>query len=112
MVSLTMHLHRFVRKVELTEAEWLEGIERLIETGHMCDDKCREFMLLSDMLCVSMLTGALNNRKPFGATEVIVFGPFHVSDSNRWAGRKNTASGWPSCLVSGACPFHATGGRI
>lgn len=77
MSSLIRHLHAFVREVELTEAEWFEGIKFLTATGHMCDDKRQEFILLSDTLGVSMLVDAINHRKPAGATETTVFGPFH-----------------------------------
>jgi hydroxyquinol 1,2-dioxygenase len=48
--SLVRHLHDFAREVKLTEAECLAGIEFLTATGHMCDDKRQEFILLSDML--------------------------------------------------------------
>ena len=77
MTSLIRHLHAFVRDVELTEAEWFEGIKFLTATGQMCDDKRQEFILLSDTLGVSMLVDAINHRKPAGATETTVFGPFH-----------------------------------
>ena len=79
--SLVTHLHDFVRDVKLTEAEWMQGIEFLTATGQMCDAKRQEFILLSDTLGVSMLTVALNQAKPAGATEATVFGPFHVDDA-------------------------------
>lgn len=81
--SLVQHLHDFVREVRLTEAEWMQGIEFLTATGHMCDDRRQEFILLSDTLGVSMLTVALNQARPAGATEATVFGPFHVDDAPR-----------------------------
>jgi hydroxyquinol 1,2-dioxygenase len=77
MTSLVRHLHDFVRDVELTEAEWFEGIRFLTDTGHASDDKRQEFILLSDTLGVSMLVDAINHRHPEGATESTVFGPFH-----------------------------------
>ncbi|HEX6707470.1 MAG TPA: dioxygenase [Albitalea sp.] len=83
LVSLVTHLHDFVREVGLTEAEWAEGIRFLTATGHMCDDQRQEFILLSDTLGISMLTVALNHRKPPGATEATVLGPFHVDDAPR-----------------------------
>ena len=43
----------------------------------MCDDRRQEFILLSDTLGVSMVTDLMSNRKPAGATESTVFGPFH-----------------------------------
>lgn len=78
MASLIKHLHGFVREVELTQAEWEFAIEFLTRTGQMCDDKRQEFILLSDTLGVSMLVDAIQHRRPPGATENTVFGPFHV----------------------------------
>src|SRR5437879_3519139 len=43
----------------------------------MCSDKRQEFILLSDTLGVSMVVDLINHRKPQGATESTVFGPFH-----------------------------------
>ena len=77
MQSLVRHLHAFVKDVELTEAEWFAAIQFLTDTGHMCDDKRQEFILLSDTLGVSMVVDLINHRKPEGATESTVFGPFH-----------------------------------
>jgi hydroxyquinol 1,2-dioxygenase len=76
MESLVRHLHAFVREVELTPAEWLEGIRFLTRTGQMCDDKRQEFILLSDTLGVSMLVDAIANRTTGGSTESSVLGPF------------------------------------
>ena len=45
----------------------------------MCNDWRQEFILLSDTLGVSMLVDAINNRKPSGASESTVLGPFHVA---------------------------------
>jgi hydroxyquinol 1,2-dioxygenase len=78
MTSLIKHLHAFVREVELTEAEWFAGIEFLTATGQKCDDKRQEYILLSDTIGVSMLVDAINHRKPGGATESTVLGPFYV----------------------------------
>jgi hydroxyquinol 1,2-dioxygenase len=78
MTSLIRHLHAFVREVELTEEEWFTGIQFLTATGQKCDDKRQEYILLSDTLGVSMLVDAINHRKPSGATESTVLGPFYV----------------------------------
>lgn len=78
MTSLTKHLHGFIKEVEPTNAEWMAGIKFLTETGQMCSDWRQEFILLSDTLGVSMLVETINNRKPSGATETTVLGPFHV----------------------------------
>ena len=76
--ALIRHLHDFVREIEPTQAEWAAGIAFLTRTGHMCDDKRQEFILLSDTLGVSMLVDAINHRQPAGATETTVLGPFYV----------------------------------
>jgi hydroxyquinol 1,2-dioxygenase len=93
--ALVRHLHDFVREVRLTEAEWMQGIEFLTATGHMCDDKRQEFILLSDTLGVSMLTVALNQARPPGATEATVFGPFHVDDAPHVEAGADIAGGAP-----------------
>jgi len=76
--ALVRHLHAFVREVRPTQKEWEWGIDFLTRTGHMCDDKRQEFILLSDTLGVSMLVDAINHPVPEGATETTVLGPFYV----------------------------------
>jgi hydroxyquinol 1,2-dioxygenase len=68
MTSLVQHLHAFAREVQLTEAEWFEGIRFLTDTGHITDAKRQEFILLSDVLGLSTLVTALNHRKSRGCT--------------------------------------------
>jgi hydroxyquinol 1,2-dioxygenase len=77
MLSLISHLHAFVKEVQLTEAEWFQAIEILTEAGKMCSDKRQELILFSDTLGVSMVVDLVDHRKPDGATESTVFGPFH-----------------------------------
>ena len=77
MISLTRHLHGFIREIEPTEEEWLAAIRFLTATGQKCDDQRQEFILLSDTLGATMLVDAINNRKPSGATESSVLGPFY-----------------------------------
>jgi hydroxyquinol 1,2-dioxygenase len=77
MLSLIGHLHAFVKEVNLTEAEWFQAIEMLTKAGHMSGDKRQEFILFSDTLGASMVVDLLSHRKPDGATESTVFGPFH-----------------------------------
>jgi protocatechuate 3,4-dioxygenase beta subunit len=78
MTSLVKHVHAFARDVQLTEEEWFEAIKFLTATGQKCDDKRQEFILLSDVLGLSMMVCALNHRTPPGATEATVLGPFFV----------------------------------
>lgn len=78
MTSLVKHLHDFAKEVELTPEEWLYGVEFLTATGKICSEERQEFILLSDTLGLSMLVDAINNRRPEGATENTVLGPFYV----------------------------------
>jgi catechol 1,2-dioxygenase len=78
ITSVISHLHAIVKEVEPTTAEWMTALEFLTRTGQICNAKRQEFILLSDVLGVSMLVDAINHRKPSGATESTVLGPFHV----------------------------------
>jgi hydroxyquinol 1,2-dioxygenase len=103
MTSLIRHLHGFIRETELTEKEWLTAIQFLTATGKKCDDKRQEYILLSDTLGVSMLVDAINHRKPGGATETTVLGPFYIGgakDMSMWADIAGDAPGEPA-YVSG-----------
>jgi len=103
MTSLVQHLHAFAREVKLTEQEWATAIAFLTAVGHITDDKRQEFILLSDVLGLSMLVTAQNNAKPPGCTEATVFGPFFVEGAPQYengADISNGAKGAP-CFVSG-----------
>lgn len=77
MSSFIRHMHAFIREVDLTEEEWMSGIQFLTRTGQICDDKRQEFILLSDALGVTMLVDAINHRLLGVATESTIFGPFY-----------------------------------
>ena len=79
ITSLIKHMHAFVKDVELTEEEWFKAIMFLTRTGQTCDDKRQEFILLSDVLGVSMLVDAINHPKSGRGTDSTVLGPFYVS---------------------------------
>jgi protocatechuate 3,4-dioxygenase beta subunit len=81
LTSLVRHLHAFIRDVNLTEAEWLAGIQFLTAVGQKCDARRQEFILLSDTLGATTLKDILNNRKPPGATEYTILGPFHRANA-------------------------------
>jgi len=76
ITSAVKHLHAFAREAELTEEEWFDGIKFLTAVGQKCDDKRQEFILLSDILGLSMMIVALNHKTVPGATEATVLGPF------------------------------------
>jgi hydroxyquinol 1,2-dioxygenase len=91
--SLVRHLHDFVREVQPSQAEWGEAIAFLTRTGQMCSDTRQEFILLSDVLGVSMLVDAINHRQPGGATETTVLGPFYVEAAPEFALGADIAAG-------------------
>ena len=67
----------------------------------MTTGKRQEFILLSDVLGLSMLVIAQNHRKPAACTEATVFGPFHVDGAPEYplgADIANGAQGEP-CFV-------------
>jgi hydroxyquinol 1,2-dioxygenase len=79
--GLVRHLHAFARDVRLTSDEWDYAIAFLTRTGQISDDKRQEFVLLSDVLGLSMLTIGINAPSDPLATESTVFGPFFVHDA-------------------------------
>lgn len=102
--ALVRHLHAFVREVRLGEDEWNTAIEFLTAAGHITDDRRQEFILLSDVLGVSMQVVAVNNEAYANATEATVFGPFFVSDAPEIGQGEDMAFGavGEACWVEGS----------
>ena len=111
LTALVRHLHEFAKEVQLTDREWEAGIEFLTATGQKCDDLRQEFILLSDVLGLSMLVETINHRAVRDATEQTVLGPFHVVASpERTLGASiDLAGAGIPCLVAGS--VRDTGGR-
>ena len=117
LTSLVRHLHAFVRHTEPTIAEWERAIDFLTATGQKCDSERQEFILLSDVLGISMLVETINNRStvpgrgglgrpsPQGstATESTVLGPFHMVASPRRAlgDTIDLVGTGPQCVLEG-----------
>jgi hydroxyquinol 1,2-dioxygenase len=78
--ELVKSLHDYVSKTDLTFEEWEYTMDFLTRTGQKCTDIRQEFILLSDVLGVSMLVDAVNHREREGATETTVLGPFYVGE--------------------------------
>jgi hydroxyquinol 1,2-dioxygenase len=93
MQSLVKHLHGFARDVDLKQDEWLMAVDWLARTGKLSTEKRQEFILLSDVLGISMLVDAINHRFPEGATPSTVVGPFHIDDSPELPMGANVAEG-------------------
>lgn len=103
MQSLVKHLHGFAREVDLKQDEWLAALDWLAQTGKLCTDKRHEFILLSDVMGISMLVDAMNHRFPEGATPSTVIGPFHIDDSPELPMGANVAEGFAgeTCFLVG-----------
>lgn len=101
--SLVRHLHAFVRETGLTEEEWAAGIDFLTRVGHITTEQRQEFILLSDVLGVSMQVIGVNHPATGAATESTVFGPFFVQDSPSYACGDDLANGAPGepCYLAG-----------
>jgi hydroxyquinol 1,2-dioxygenase len=103
MSVLVKHLHAAVKEIEPTHEEWLAAIKFLTDTGHMCTDWRQEFILLSDVLGISMLVDSINNRRPSGATPNTILGPFYV------AGAPHYDKGANICLDGKGEPMQVNG---
>ena len=103
MTSLVRHLHAFLREARPTQAEWQRGIDFLTAVGHMTDERRQEFILLSDVLGVSMQTVMVNSAPHADATEATVLGPFFLDDSPHVELGGDVAGGAPGqpCWVEG-----------
>ncbi|KAK3381025.1 Intradiol ring-cleavage dioxygenase [Podospora didyma] len=78
---LVHHLHDFARETRLSTQEWMTGIEFLTAVGQTCTDVRQEFILLSDVLGLSLLVDAIDHPKPPASTEGTVLGPFHTHEA-------------------------------
>ena len=103
MQSLVRHLHGFAREVRLTEQEWQAAVAFLTRCGQITDERRQEFILLSDVLGLSMLTVAINAAPESAATESTVLGPFFTAGSPEVPLGGDLAAGasGPPCWVEG-----------
>ncbi|MEM6110649.1 dioxygenase [Mycobacterium sp. 050272] len=80
LCAVVRHLHDLIREVGLADSEWQTAIDFLTRTGQMCTSQRQEFILLSDVLGVTMLVDAVNSRRDETATGNSVLGPFFRED--------------------------------
>ncbi|WP_406021631.1 hydroxyquinol 1,2-dioxygenase [Nocardioides sp. NBC_00850] len=101
--SLTRHAHSFVTEVGLTFEEWESAIDFLTRTGQKCDAVRQEFILLSDVLGLSMQVETLNDVELPDATDSTVLGPFHMVDSpvRELGANISPASTGQKCVIHG-----------
>jgi len=129
MQALVRHLHAFASEVRLTEEEWFTAIDFLTRTGQISTETRQEFILLSDVLGLSMLVVGMNHPHDVGAgitgsgeavetlgggngsrgsaathaTEATVFGPFYVEGAPLIENGGDLSNGAPGepCFVEG-----------
>ncbi|WP_330462040.1 6-chlorohydroxyquinol-1,2-dioxygenase [Streptomyces sp. NBC_00820] len=103
LTALVRHLHGFARETRLTQGEWERAIGFLTATGQACTDTRQEFVMLSDVLGLSMLVETLHEHGAPGATESTVLGPFHMTASPPRAlgATIDLVGGGEPCVVSG-----------
>ena len=87
--TLVKHMHAFVKEARPTMDEWMYGINFLTRTGQLCNDWRQEYILLSDVLGISMLVESLNHHKMSGETESTVLGPFYIPNAPRYPNGAN-----------------------
>ncbi|KAF2145127.1 uncharacterized protein K452DRAFT_295670 [Aplosporella prunicola CBS 121167] len=108
---LVTHAHDFARETRLSTDEWMTGIKFLTEVGQICSDVRQEFILLSDIIGLSLLVDSIDHPKPRASTEGTVLGPFHTHDAESEA-NGSTISHDPDgepCLV--LCSVKDTAGK-
>jgi hydroxyquinol 1,2-dioxygenase len=102
-VCLVQHLHKFAREVRLTGEEWLTAMEFLERAGKISSPTRQEFVLLSDILGLSMLLDKINQHGGPSATDSALLGPFYVE------GRPTVANGADISGGVGGTPMFVTG---
>ncbi|OTB01848.1 hypothetical protein M426DRAFT_210824 [Hypoxylon sp. CI-4A] len=81
MSRLVTHIHDFARETRLSTDEWMLALNFLVGCGQISTDVRHEFILLSDILGLSLLVDSINHPKPPLSTEGSVLGPFHTHDA-------------------------------
>ncbi len=79
------HVHAIVREAKITHDEWWQAIDFLTRAGQMCSDSRQEFILLSDILGISMLVDAIDHVGGPGLSESTVLGPFYAGQQRELA---------------------------
>jgi protocatechuate 3,4-dioxygenase beta subunit len=78
---LVSHVHDFARETRLSTNEWMAAIQFLTKVGQISSDVRQEFILLSDVIGLSLLVDSIDHPKPASSTEGTVLGPFHTHEA-------------------------------
>jgi hydroxyquinol 1,2-dioxygenase len=82
-VTLVRHLHDFAREVRLTGEEWFTAMDFLERVGKISSPTRQEYVLLSDILGLSVLVDQINSHKGPCVTDSTLLGPFYVEGRPR-----------------------------
>jgi protocatechuate 3,4-dioxygenase beta subunit len=102
MERLVNHLHDFARETRLSTSEWMAALDFLVKVGQISSDVRHEFILLSDILGLSLLVDAIDHPKPPSSTEGSVLGPFHTHEAEEiqnGSGMSSDPAGEPCVVV-------------
>jgi hydroxyquinol 1,2-dioxygenase len=75
------HLHAFATETNLTTNELIKLAEIFTAAGQISDASRHEFLLMSDIMGLTMVVDHNTNKKPDGAFESSVLGPFYRADA-------------------------------
>jgi hydroxyquinol 1,2-dioxygenase len=75
------HLHAFATETNLTTNELIKLAEIFTAAGQISDASRHEFLLMSDIMGLTMVVDYNTNQKPDGAFESSVLGPFYRVDA-------------------------------
>lgn len=93
LTELVRHAHDFVRAVRLTPGELMGAAQYLRACGEISDHARHEFILLGDVLGITMAAETLAAEAPDGAFENSVLGPFYRADAPLEAAGADIARG-------------------
>ena len=85
LALVVSHVHGIVREAKITHDEWWQAIDFLTRAGKMCSESRQEFILLSDILGISMLVDAIDHVGGLGLSESTVLGPFYAGQQRELA---------------------------
>jgi protocatechuate 3,4-dioxygenase beta subunit len=85
LALVVRHVHAIVREANITHDEWWRAIDFLTRAGKMCSESRQEFILLSDILGISMLVDAIDHVGGPGLSESTVLGPFYAGPQRELA---------------------------
>lgn len=111
MERLVSHVHDFARETRLSTTEWMSAIRFFTEIGQICSNFRQEFILLSDVIGLSLLVDSIDHPKPASSTEGTVLGPFHTHEAateSNGSSISHDPDGEP-CLV--VCTVKDTSGK-